>query len=55
MQNKTKTKPEKNFRCKGHPFFLDSEEKKKREDNFKDVRNLFRLKKEINNKAFKDI
>ena len=55
MQNKTKTKPEKNFRCKGRPFFLDSEEKKKREDNFKDVRNLFRLKKEINNKAFKDI
>ena len=29
---------------------------KKREDNFiKDKRNLFRLKKEINNKAFKDI
>ena len=55
---KCKTKQKQNLRrildAKDTPFFRLRREEK-REDNIKDVRNLFRLKKDINNNAFKDI
>ena len=35
--------------------FLDSEERKREDNIIKDARNLFRLKKEVNNNIIKDI